>query len=197
MKKFAIIVALCFALGVMACASSANAQMVFGVKPGTHHMQGAYFGFKAGESVVLSFGLDYAMLGVDVSTDYQGMSVSEEVSANMFAPLIGVKFLFKPEAEGTVSPFLFADIFKAFTSVDMGEMGESETEDMINDLLSPFGFKLGFGAQYAISDKFSVGGEYGLIYMTSSGKIEEDSSEMEISTNLGLTYAAVSLIFVL
>ena len=108
----------------------------------------------------------------------------------------GVKLYLKPRTAGTTSPYFLADLFKAFTSIDPGEVDDA-TEDLIasvEEMLSPFGLNLGFGAEYHFSDRFSVGGEYGLRYLMSS--TEFDEIDMKVSTNIGMTYAAITANFV-
>jgi len=63
----------------------------------------------------------------------------------------------------------------------------------MGDVLSPWGWNLGFGGEYHFSESFSMGGEYGWRYMMSKGEIDEDN--FEVSTNLSNTYAAISLNF--
>jgi len=181
--------------------SGAQAEMIFGVKPSTV-VQSSYFGFVAGTSMVIEFGVDYARAGVKVEGDTEGdfgfdpIEVDAEVSASMLMPHGGVKLYLKPRTAGTTSPYFLADLFKAFTSIDPGEVDDA-TEDLIasvEEMLSPFGLNLGFGAEYHFSDRFSVGGEYGLRYLMSS--TEFDEIDMKVSTNIGMTYAAITANFV-
>jgi len=178
----------------------AEAEMMFGVKPSTL-VQSSYFGFVAGTSMIIEFGLDYARVGVKVEGQTEGdlgldpFEVDAEVSASMMMPHAGVKLYLKPRAAGTTSPYFLADLFKAFTSIDPGEV-EDAAEDAITsveEMLSPFGLNLGFGAEYHFSDRFSIGGEYGLRYLMSS--TEFDEIDMKISTSLGMTYAAITANF--
>jgi len=180
-------------------ASGAQAEMMFGVKPSTV-VQSSYFGFVAGTSMVIEFGVDYARAGVKVEGDAEGSfdlgEIDQEISASMLMPHGGVKLYLKPRTAGTTSPYFLADLFKAFTSVDPGDV-DDETEDLITsveEMLSPFGLNLGFGAEYHFSDRFSVGGEYGLRYLMSS--TEFDEIDMKVSTNIGMTYAAITANFV-
>ena len=62
-------------------------------------------------------------------------------------------------------------------------------------MLSPWGLNIGFGAEYHFSEKFSFGAEYGFKYLMSSAKMDE--ADMELSTNLGITYAAFTVNFTL
>jgi len=181
--------------------SGAEAEMMFGVKPSTV-VQSSYFGFVAGTSMVIEFGVDYARAGVKVEGDTEGdfgfdpIEIDAEISASMLMPHGGVKLYLKPRTAGTTSPYFLADLFKAFTSIDPGDVDDA-TEDLIasvEEMLSPFGLNLGFGAEYHFSDRFSIGGEYGLRYLMSS--TEFDEIDMKVSTNIGITYAAITANFV-
>jgi hypothetical protein len=169
--------------------SGSEAEMMFGVKPSTT-IQSSYFGFVAGTSMIIEFGVDYARVGAKVENDDD-----MDVSASMLMPHAGVKLYLKPRTAGTTSPYFLADLFKAFTSINVDDVGD-ETEDIITnveEILSPFGLNLGFGAEYHFSDRFSIGGEYGLRYLMSSTEVDEE--DMKISTNIGLTYAAITANF--
>jgi hypothetical protein len=190
------------ALAMMAfLATAAQADMLFGVKPSTV-VQSSYFGFLAGTNMVIEFGLDYARAGVKIEGQTEGdfgfdpVDIDAEVSASMMMPHAGLKVYLKPRAAGTTSPYFLADLFKAFTSVDPGDVDDAAEDalDSVEELLSPFGLNLGFGAEYHFSDRFSLGGEYGFRYLMSS--TEFDDIDMEVSTNLGMTYAAITANFV-
>lgn len=195
-KYFAIALVLAF----LAMATGAQAQVIFGVKPAAL-VQSSYFGFLAGTSMVLQFGLDYARVKVEVKGDVEELleeSFDVETSASMMMPHGGLKLYLKPRAAGTTSPYFLVDLFKAFTSMDLGvEDGDDEAvqdiEEFVQDLLSPWGLNLAFGAEYHFSEYFSMGGEYGYRHFISTAKMEE--LDMEISTNLGHTYAAISVNF--
>jgi hypothetical protein len=189
------------ALVIMAfLAGGAQAEMIFGVKPAAV-VQSSYFGFLAGTSMVIEFGLDYARVGVDVKgeTDgdlgFQPTEIDAEGSASMMMPHGGAKLYLKPRAAGATAPYFLVDIFKAFTSVDLGQEDDTvqDAEEFAADLLSPFGVNLGFGAEYNFSDRFSMGGEYGFRYMMSSSTMDE--IDLEVSTSLGMTYAAITANF--
>jgi hypothetical protein len=133
--------------------SGSEAEMMFGVKPSTT-IQSSYFGFVAGTSMIIEFGVDYARVGAKVENDDD-----MDVSASMLMPHAGVKLYLKPRTAGTTSPYFLADLFKAFTSINVDDVGD-ETEDIITnveEILSPFGLNLGFGAEYHFSDRFSIG----------------------------------------
>jgi hypothetical protein len=186
---------------VVFLATAGQAEMLFGVKPSSV-VQSSYFGFLAGTNMVIQFGLDYARVGVKMEGDTEGdfgldpISIDAEVSASMMMPHAGVKVYLKPRAAGATSPYFLADLFKAFTSVDPGDVDDAADDALasVEELLSPFGLNLAFGAEYHFSDRFSLGGEYGLRYLMSS--TEFDDIDMTIETSLGMTYAAMTANFV-
>lgn len=175
---------------LLTTAAGAQAKTLFGVKPATM-VQSSYIGFLAGSNMVLQFGLDYAR--VKVKEEMAGDDYEDSI--NMFMPHGGVRLYLKPRATEQTSPYFMVDLFKAFSSYNTSDefVGVSDYEDMIGDVLSPWGWNLAFGAEYHFSESFSMGGEYGWRYMMSKGKIDED--DYELSTNLSSTYAAISLNF--
>jgi len=181
-------------------AGTSQAEMIFGVKPAAV-VQSSYFGFIAGASMVIVFGLDYARVGVEVKGGIDedlGVDLSDieaQGSGSMMMPHGGAKLYLKPRAAGATSPYFLVDIFKAFTTVDLGQDDDTiqDAEEFAADLLSPFGVNLGFGAEYNFSDRFSLGGEYGFRYMMSSSEMSE--VDLEITTTLGMTYAALTANF--
>lgn len=204
MKRRNVFIISILMMVILSMAVGAQAEMVFGVKPSTV-VQSSYFGFLAGTSMVLQFGLDYARVSVTVEGEeeiYDWVTdtwitgtYTEEGSGNMLMPHGGAKLYLKPRGAGQTSPYFLLDVFKAFTSVSL-EMDDADTEDaeeFAGDLLSPWGFCLAFGTEYYFSDMFSLGGEYGFRNMMSSAK--NDEIDLEVSTSLGTTYAALTANF--
>jgi opacity protein-like surface antigen len=195
MKKAQLFTVIILVVGFMTLASSAQAQVFFGVKPSAV-VQSSYFGFGAGTSMVIEFGLDYARIDVKVEGDVEDYTeIDQEGGASMMMPHGGIKLYLKPRTAGMTSPYFLVDVFKAFTSVDLGDDEESteDAEEFAQDLLSPFGLNLAFGAEYHFSDHFSLGGEYGFRYLMS--KAEMDEADLEVSASLGMTYAAITANF--
>lgn len=195
MKKAQLFTVIILVVGFVTLASSAQAQVFFGVKPSAV-VQSSYFGFGAGTSMVIEFGLDYARIDVKVEGDVEDYTeIDQEGGASMMMPHGGIKLYLKPRTAGMTSPYFLVDVFKAFTSVDLGDDEESteDAEEFAQDLLSPFGLNLAFGAEYHFSDHFSLGGEYGFRYLMS--KAEMDEADLEVSASLGMTYAAITANF--
>ena len=92
------------------------------------------------------------------------------------------------------------------------EKMDKETEELVEDVLSFWGFNLGFGTEYMFSEHFSIGGEYGfrLFFNKIKWQGEESSSygepgyyyhsyqekwDDELSLTLKMNYAVVALNF--
>jgi hypothetical protein len=89
---------------------------------------------------------------------------------------------------------------------------DKKTEELIEDVLSFWGFNLGFGTEYMFSEHFSVGGEYGFRLFFDKIKYHDEESssygdpqyyyysyqnkwEDELSLTLKMNYAVVALNF--
>lgn len=159
-------------------------------------------------------GLDYMSLNMNMEMpgiSYEGMETEDmttETSASMIIPYAGVKFLLS--TTGETKPYVFGTFFKSFASVKFESGGESllgdDVEDFIKDLLGFWGLKFGLGAEYAVSEHFSIGGEYGLNMYFLSGELDmgvtesefngyEESIKMDVSGSLKKTFVAVVLNF--
>jgi hypothetical protein len=89
-------------------------------------------------------------------------------------------------------------------NVTKDELGK-ETEDLLEDVLAFWGLTFGGGAEYFFSDRFSVGGEYGirLLFLGTKNTDEDrdvygedeyiDKYTSEVSSSLSLTYALLTL----
>ena len=181
--------------------------LVFSVKSmGLDAMQGAQFSLPGG--VLQPFiGVDY----IGISSTNEAV-VEAKMKANMFIPFIGARYYLN--VTNATKPYLFGGCFKSFPSikvtVDGEDMLDEETEDLIKDLLGFWGIKLGFGAEYAISDWFSVGGELGFNFYNLGMQGETEiwdpdigdfgdwtTVENDIKAALKYTYAAFVLNFFL
>lgn len=181
--------------------------LVFSVKSmGLDAMQGAQFSLPGG--VLQPFiGVDY----IGISSTNEAV-VEAKMKANMFIPFIGARYYLN--VTNATKPYLFGGFFKSFPSikvtVDGEDMLDEETEDLIKDLLGFWGIKLGFGAEYAISDWFSVGGELGFNFYNLGMQGETEiwdpdigdfgdwtTVENDIKAALKYTYAAFVLNFFL
>jgi hypothetical protein len=222
---------------VSACADASP--LVFGVKPNLS-VQSAYLGYEKGRMMPY-FGLDLFGIGVDYESEDVDWTQSgyppgplyresvdrteRDGSALLLIPRLGIRYDFQSTV---LKPYLFADLFRCFASVDVSgkdthqqyapdgsleyeevdPLDSGDEEAVIKDLLGVWGFNLGFGTEYMVSEQFGVSGEYALrLYHTSAEDSNTDSSDWnedgqddwrsdwseELSGTLHLTYAAVSL----
>ena len=184
---------------------NSEAQMNFGVKSLTFHNSlipldqslGSYFGANVGQNVVLLGGVDYGRLGMSVEAE----DVELDISFSYIMPHGGIKFYLRPRQEGSVSPYLLGEVIKSFGSVDLGNLGDlgdevgldlGEAEDMIKDLLSPFGIVAGFGSEYYFSDSFGMGGEVGLRLLFTSTEL---NTTAKLSINQYFIYSGFTFNF--
>lgn len=157
-------------------------------------------------------------------------------SALLFVPHFGVKYYFNDDfSSGNVVPYLKGCFFFTIPSVSAewteinqdwyyDESGltnyyyeedkeklEGKEKDLVNDILSFWGLELAFGGEYFFSDKFSLGGEFGMRMLFNSAEYSEedewssgepgdpyyehdsDAWENEVSATFKLTFASVSL----
>ena len=210
MKRALAILILATVLCTPVLLHSQDKSLGFSVKAGPY-LQAAQISLPLGALEPYA-GLDYLSLSMDVTVPGITELVTEEtnmdVGASMFIPYAGVKFLLS--TTGDTKPYVFGTFFKSFASVKFESGGESllgdDIEDFIKDLLGFWGLKFGFGAEYAVSDHFSIGGEYGLNMYFMSGELDvalgdtgidglEESIKMDVSASLKRTYAAIVLNF--
>lgn len=178
------------------------------------------------------FGPDYEWDPIDYEWDLiegsmylrSDRTVDMDGSAKLFVPHLGVRYALgtdsvRPYAQLSlfhVVPFVSlsgsettTDFNSAgqITDVDVDEFGGTdldEASDKVKDILDAWGFTLGFGSEYYFSEKFSLGGEFGMRYARFSldGEYTDDSDpedeykdvwKSEASTTFGVTYASFSL----
>jgi hypothetical protein len=201
-------------LGFTLLPASLGAQVAFGVRLGTSsglgnlgptNLQGGHIGIGLGEKIVILGGFDFSKF---VTENEERSSVSS------FIPFGGVKYFLRDRFEGGVTPYLRGDFFKAISRFpNMGDsalllvsgllgpeqvtMTEGEAEEFLEEIFSPWGFTVSFGAEYFFTNKFSLGGEFGL--KNAFSKAEVDVSETgELSTTKARfhdTYVALTLNF--
>jgi hypothetical protein len=165
--------------------------LIFGIQPG-QIVQSAYFASDMG-SVAPLVGLDLLSVSLGIE-DF-------DASVRLFIPHFGARIYLNPNrSSGNVVPYLEGTFLYAFPSVDLGD--ESSLEEMVEDVLGFWGFTAVFGAEYFFSDRFSVGGEYGLRYLRDSAELEieegdiiEEEIDSEVTVSYNASYVAASLNF--
>jgi hypothetical protein len=188
-------------------------QFVFSVKPGLD-LNGASFGIRINK-LILFGGLDYMhfstnleVSGTDVYTTYSYLYVSgayqytygyqlnpyddkNDVSLNMYSPVIGVKYLLGgPEK---VDAYITASASKPMLSGSASSNGVDQNLQKYLDNLSIWGFQIAFGGEYHFSENFSIGGEFG-VRMYSAKYEQTDNTQASVyvgSTTTGYHYQSV------
>ena len=136
-----------------------------------------------------------------VGLDFLSVSASiedEDLSASLFIPHAGIRMYLSPQnAVGNVRPYVEASMMYSISMVDLGDYGD--LEDMAKEVLSFWGFTGIFGCEYYFSERFSVGGEYGIRYIRDSadleGDVDEESVDSEITASYKRNYSGVVLSF--
>lgn len=188
---------ICLLLVAVITASAEKPKFMFGVKPGML-IQTSYFGLSY-ERFEPFIGLDW--VAVSVSSD------DGDVAGSVFIPHFGSRLYLKPKGTAhAIAPYLLSDVFFSLAAVKI-DGAAAEEEDAIKDFLEFWGVTLGFGTEYYFSNKFSIGGEWGLRLLYD--KVEEHTKTEEswngytykekvndeFSIAFRVTYAAVSLNF--
>jgi len=162
MKKFCVI-----AMVLLVASASFAQQRVFSVKSGSE-LEEAQFGFVMG-SIQPFIGVDYFSLSAKMDVDESVM----KVGASMWIASIGAKMFI---GTNPTRPYIYAGFLKSFAGVNLTADGEDllddEALDPIKDLLSFTGFKVGFGAEYKINEHFSIAGEYGFYFYSTSTDLD-------------------------
>jgi hypothetical protein len=107
----------------------------------------------------LSLDIGYGSLGSSSQTAMNPV-VANDVSFLQFGFSLGFKFYITQPRREKVSPYIYADFYKYFSSINA-------PNSMLNDgqvgfaasLLSPLGASFAFGAEYFVTQNFSIGSE--------------------------------------
>ncbi len=154
--------------------------------------------------------------------DYQRSSTLEG-SATLFMPHAGLKFyLWKAYLLGEVmmcipavsgedkGERIYYDYDGNIDDIDTWDYElEDEEKDMLKDALDFFGLKVGFGVEHYLSERVSIGGEFGLRMLLNDINSENSDQDWDedysyrdewsedVSAMLGVTYTSFSINFIL
>ncbi|MFQ6104223.1 MAG: hypothetical protein ACE5OP_08010 [Candidatus Glassbacteria bacterium] len=212
MKKTFAAIILCFFL----LPSAAGAQIVFGVRLATSsslgnvgptNLHGGYAGIELSERITAIGGFDFSKF---VAENEDRSSISS------FIPFGGIKYYLKEKDDGLVTLYLRGDFYKAVTRwPNMGDtalmlvsgllgpsqvtMTQTEVEEFLKEILSPWGFTVAYGAEYYFSDAFSLGGEFGLRNGFSKAEVNVSETGNLETTKVRFhdTYVALTLNFII
>ncbi len=234
MPRWCISILLVPALLISSVGSAVAKEFYFGVRP-QDTLQRAQFGFRSGEISYFG-GLDVLGIGAkatytdeDIWQDfYDGIEhrstnkVTMDGSATLLVPSVGARYSFGAD---DVRPYVQGSLFKALAFVradaarvdreyengvlvyeDVDDWELDSEGDALEKLLGFWGVSLGFGAEYMVSERFSVIGEYGVRFVRLStdfsandgGDPEDDyydSWQGEISGTIRMSQVGIGLNF--
>lgn len=177
--------------------------IVFSIKP-NDLVQNASIGYQM-NNILIYGGMELGLISATIKeTDYFNWGNYSEyeskrinASAVIFAPQLGLRFY---TTNKHLNPYLYGEIFKAFTSVKgkskivkkynngyysdtnttVNELSDEQKKGL-GDVLSPWGLNFGLGVDYPINNYFSIFGQYGfrMIYSSSTYSKSDDSSYYE------------------
>ena len=108
-------------------------------------------------------------------------SDSYDISVHLFIPSVGVRLL--SARTGDLRSYTLAEVFYLLPLVSGSEFTGDDKKEL-RDLLDLIGLTLGFGAEYFVSDQFSVGSEasMNLIYHSTERTEDYDNYTSETRT---------------
>lgn len=179
MKKVILLVSVCLLF-----AFKGYSQFSFGVAPGLN-TNTAYFGFKIG-SLVPYVNFQYA--GGSMKMESGG--IESKTSVKLIMPGVGAKFFFA--TNNKIKAYANLNVVKPFVSGKDVYDGDEDPDfaDMFKKV-SVIGGGLGFGVEYFFDDNFSIGGEYGVMYLT--GNYDDSDADVKVTIGAIPTYSKISL----
>jgi hypothetical protein len=154
---------------------------------------GLFFAQKYG--LMLSFDVGYAKSSGELQAMGMPMATTDNNSYFQFGVGLGAKIYFNQPRSQKVSPYLYVDVYKYFSSVATDNAAISgEQASAQAAVRSPTGGTLAIGAEYFLSPGFSIGSEiFGLRVSGVSSEYKDaamtrhSSSFTQVSLYTGLT----------
>ncbi|MCH7574321.1 MAG: hypothetical protein IIA59_04260 [Candidatus Marinimicrobia bacterium] len=112
-----------------------------------------------GRTIVPSVALGYFSLSYKSSWSDDYDSGDYDFSIHLFIPKVGIRVL--GARNGDLRSYTLAEVFYLLPVVNGSEFSESDKKEL-RDALDLIGLTFGFGAEYFLSDQFSVGSEAAL-----------------------------------
>lgn len=211
MKKTLVLLA--FAT-VCLCAT-VNAQFNFGVSPG-FNLSNSHIGYRFGKfEPTVSFAFikgNYKTVTEGQRFDSNGNLVNyTETSSGkggLYLPGIGLKYFCK--STGKITSYFSLTLIKPIlsASAETDGINDQQVEDEVKKLRL-FGAQLGYGVEYFFDPNFSVGGEFGLLFVKArykstdtvekfdpvNGQFVDTQEKTDDKFVLNPTYATISLNF--
>lgn len=178
---------------------------VFGVRPGGISSSG-YIGLNRDPFIPFA-GLDFIAINVNFDVVGRDDVIGVDASVSLLWPYVGVKYFLSQQS---LRPYLTASVFRGLSfgsSKYTGRLSADEAmlKEDIEDASKSFlnnltGLLLGGGVEYQVSNRFSIGGEYGirLLFGGVDQRLRIDEDEelfLDASLNMKSLYAAITANF--
>lgn len=210
MKKTLVLLA----IATVSLCAEVKAQFNFGVSPGLN-LSTAHVGYRFGNfepTVSFAFlrgSVKYTIEGQEYEDGNLVNFTDEYVGkAGVYLPGIGLKYFMKPV--GKLNSYFAVQFVKPILqlSSETDGVSDSEAEDEVGKV-NLFGAQLGYGVEYFLDPNFSIGGEFGLLWVKAKYKSTDDVEKYDYTTGdytttqekskysfvLNPTYATISLNF--
>jgi opacity protein-like surface antigen len=131
-------------------------------------------GFGKGDQIVpfLGMGLQRQYYELDLRDGDDTFGI-----AMQFGIEFGGKFFFIERSKGKAPPFMMISFYKYFGVIN--EDGDSNENNHNQTMMSPFGFKLSFGAEYYFNDNFALGADFFGINFSMARSVHPDGSDTD------------------
>lgn len=166
----------------------------------------AHLGYR-GSNFFAGAGLEYSGYSAEVRDIYRdtsghqdSSSISGAVRYSIYLPQVAARYYFGgggvgSEQGGGISPYVGASAFYSIGSTDYIDYGVRDTamiRQLNRELTGNLGGSVAFGAEYAFSPSFSIGGEFGLRLVSIVLGDEPESSTVQSEVGAE-THAALCL----
>jgi hypothetical protein len=163
----------------------------------SNQILGCYLGFDVVEPLVIFAGLDYTRKYYQEERENPTWKYTQEETFTQLTPNLGIKLYLKRRGSREVCPYFLLGFFKTYASVDRGAKSawEKATEELVEELNSPWGFFPAFGAEYFFSNNFSLGGEGGLRFSFADAGAGWDETVVNLDDDYFAHYIGLTLNF--
>jgi len=182
MKNISLFVILFTALW----STSGFGQAVFGVSPGLG-FNSAYLGIQVNDNFIPYLSMQY--LGVHYL--YEEEDYQEELNASAIVPTLGAKLFLG--GSGPIRSYLNGSISKPLITGKLQYDGEPDEEfaDAV-DNISVLGAEVGFGVEYFFDARFSIGGEFGIRFVSGKFEVDDEFDPYSVKAGVTPTYTKIS-----
>lgn len=168
-----------------------QSQIAFGVSPGLN-LNSAYIGYKTNKFVPF-FGFQYFNAAFNYSEKGQHFDYDQNAvvnyedtylySVSVYMPTLGLKYYLVEKEK--VKAYTSLAITKPIVIGKARDNGVENT-DLTDYLkkLSIWGGELGFGAEYYFDEQFSVGGEFGIRYLSLKDELTQTTTFYNPNTGM-------------